>query len=562
MQELFNPTLKRNTLVAMTKEIQRTESDIFQTHVTIHIHRNHAFEPIQSIIMPFLHFSGIYANFVLSSYDDSLNFDILQTERENTIPTIHQQPTDKQAALEFLFIDTARYTQNSIEYIAQRVKTLRSMIGAPIIVLLTEKEDSPTQRQYIKSCKILCKDIAQCEVFGVLEIVHSYYPNINIFDNIKADITGTRLNNAALLALAQILGLSLIPSFILPRLKALALDLDNTLYHGILGEDGIDNIMLHEAYIALQEKILDFKKQGFLLALVSKNEESDVRELFAKRKDFKLSLEDFDCIKVNWKPKSENLKEIARGFNIGLDSILFIDDNIAEIENVKHTGVKSILATNPSDVIHILSLYPQLRSFNISNEDKVRSKDISANAIRKELENLSQTDYFRNLMLSLSFTLNDRDNVVRITELLNKTNQFIATFLRPTQQDVLNYMDSNNHAIMSIAMNDRLSDSGIIAVFIAQCENNSLHIVELCISCRALGRRLEDIMLFHTFRLLRQYFGLQDTHSFIHYVKGPRNTPFLNCIGITENDKDNGKKYLIDKNIDITGLRIQENGLQ
>ena len=146
MQELFNPTLKRNTLVAMTKEIQRTKSDIFQTHVTIHIHRNHAFEPIQSIIMPFLHFSGIYANFVLSSYDDSLNFDILQTERENTILTIHQQPTDKQAALEFLFIDTARYTQNSIEYIAQRVKTLRSMIGAPIIVLLTEKEDSPTQK--------------------------------------------------------------------------------------------------------------------------------------------------------------------------------------------------------------------------------------------------------------------------------------------------------------------------------------------------------------------------------------------------------------------------------
>lgn len=368
-------------------------------------------------------------------------------------------------------------------------------------------------------------------------------------------MSGTKLNNKALIYLAQILGLSLIPALLKPALKAIVLDLDNTLYKGVLGEDGIENLKITPAHKNLQEKIQDFKKQGFLLALASKNEENDAKKLFETRKDFILKWDDFDAKMINWESKGENIAKIAKKFNIGADAMLFIDDNIAELENVKYTGVKTLLADE--NILSKMKLYPNLLKFQNTQEDKIRAKDIAANALREELKTLSDEEYFKNLKICLKFNKNDTENITRISELLGKTNQFIANYTRLNLEEVANYMKKS--LIINISMSDKLSDSGIIAIFLFSLEQNKIFIDDLCISCRALGRKLEERMFFKAFEMAINFFNIsKNIPVTLYYKKGDRNTPFLNFLEkISSKIKEN--QALIDfKELNFQGLTIFE----
>lgn len=528
MIDIFSPNLKRSELLRYSKNLPHSPN------ITINIHRNHAFEPISSVIAPFLHLSGLCAKFNLSSYDDSLSF-------ENLTPS----------NLELLWLDLSRYKGNFIPYLQERLEYLRHLSQAPILVILMDMQVS---KQYH-----LTQTIANCEVLYVSQLLH--FNSMQILDEVKSSITGTRLSNMACLQLAQILGLSLIPSFILPSLKAIVLDLDNTLYSGILGEDGIKNLLLTQAHKDLQDKMLEYKHKGFLLALASKNDYEDVKAMFRQRDDFPLQLSDFDCIKADWNPKSDNLIAIAKYFNIGLDSMLFIDDNPAEIQNTKHLGTKSILASSPSEVLRILELFPQMRKMTFSKEDTLRANDILANTKRKELENLTQEEYFSNLAIKLEFSLNDKANLTRITELLNKTNQFIANYTRPTNEKVRFYLENRDNVIVSIAMRDKLSDSGNIAIFIGKKGDKKLELIDMVISCRALGRRLESIMIYQALKFMSERLGLDSKRVLIHYQKGERNMPFLQTLS---NLSGYDVKYLEShqcveiaiKEVDMKGLEI------
>lgn len=219
------------------------------------------------------------------------------------------------------------------------------------------------------------RKILNCEIFNVEKLIKEYFNQDDILDLDKEELSGTKLSNKALIFLAQILGLSLIPALIKPTLKALALDLDNTLYQGILGEDGINNLKLTPLHKTLQKKIKDFKKRGFLLALASKNEEKDAKKLFETRKDFILQWEDFDIKMVNWESKGENILKIAKKINISTDAMLFIDDNIAELENAKFTGIKTLLCDET--ILHKIKLFPNLLKLLNTQEDQIRAKDIT-----------------------------------------------------------------------------------------------------------------------------------------------------------------------------------------
>lgn len=341
-----------------------------------------------------------------------------------------------------------------------------------------------------------------------------------------------------------------------PALKAIILDLDNTLYEGILGEDGIDNLKLNSLHQALQEKIKTFKKQGFLLALASKNEENDAKKLFETRKDFILKWDDFDLKMINWENKSENILKIAKKFNIGVDAMLFIDDNIAELENVKHIGVKTLLADK--NILLKIKLYPNLLKFQNTQEDKIRAKDIAANALREELKKLSDEEYFKNLKICLKFNKNDAQNIIRISELLGKTNQFIANYTRLNLEEVKNYM--KNSLIINISMSDKLSDSGIIAIFLFSLKQEKIFIDDLCISCRALGRKLEERMFFKAFEMAINFFNIsKNTPVTLYYKKGDRNTPFLNFLEKISSEIKENQALINFKELNFQGLSIFEN---
>ncbi len=492
-----------------------------QNKINISIYRNHAFEPIESVITPFLHYAGFKANFTYSDYDESLSFN-------------SQISTDSN--LSIIFLDLARYKLNEKDFIVflqERARALQDTLKTPLLIMLlgSIQLDSKTISQALQPLTT-----SQIYTFSCDELFTHYLslshlnPAPNLLDESKESITGTRLSNAATLILAQILGLKLIPSLLLPNLKAIVLDLDNTLYNGILGEDGMENIKLTEAHKALHNAILEFKKQGYLLALASKNEESDAKKLFETRTDFPLKWSDFDVIEVHWDTKDKSLQNIAKAFNIGLDSMLFIDDNLAEIESTKHTQVKQIHALNTQSTLFTLFLFPQLTKLRVSTEDSLRSNDIKANAMRESLESLSDKEYFNNLKIELDFSINSQKNTQRIYELMNKTNQFIANYTRPTQTQVQEWLDSKNHCVIDIAMRDRLSDSGVIGIIVGEKQDEQIHIIDIVVSCRALGRRLESIMLFNAFALIAQ--SLQNTQKevLLHYQKGERNKPFLQTL--------------------------------
>lgn len=516
--DVFATTLKRSEILSDAKDLDFSHTQ----SITINIHRNHAFEPIQSVITPFLHYAGLKASFFYGDYDDSLSFTNLTQ-------------CSKQADIEIIFLDLYRYQlpkEKLMEFIKERCFALRSLSNAPILVLLLvadplaqeAKQDTLLQSQNIFILSLNALYATYCELTHTSKA---------FLDAIKENITGTKLSNPATLALAQILGLRYIPSLVLSNLKAIVLDLDNTLYQGILGEDGKENLLLTPAHKTLQESLLEYKKQGYLLAIASKNEEKDAKTMFESRPDFPLKWSDFDAIKVNWESKANNLIEIAQSFNIGIDSMLFIDDNIAEIESTKYTGVRQIHATTPQNTLFNFFLYPRLYKFRTNKEDAIRSIDIAANAARSSLEALSDEEYFSNLAIELEFRIDLKEDAQRVYELMNKTNQFIANYTRPSMAQVQEWLESKHHCIISIAMRDRLSDSGIIGIIIGErksTEEINLHAIDITISCRALGRRLESIMLFKAFKLIQDQLNPSQKEILIHYQEGERNAPFLKII--------------------------------
>ncbi|NUM33470.1 MAG: HAD-IIIC family phosphatase [Candidatus Brocadiae bacterium] len=494
---LFLQDYKRSDLLAL-----KCSKDHKQ--YKIQIHRNHSFEMIASVLAPFLDFAEIQASFIYSDYDDSLGY-------------AHKEESD----LELIWLDISRYKQiDLVSFLAERIVALRKKSQSPILLLHTGEMD-------LSGLMALVPDFY---LFSILETIACLKEKM--FDLEKADFTGTRLSHKACLLLAKRIGLSYIPSLLKPTLKAIVLDLDNTLYQGVLAEDGIENLLLTPEHRILQEYLKNFKNRGFLLCLSSKNEESDVLEMFSRRDDFPLKLSDFSISEINWLPKEQNILKISQKLNIGLDSMLFIDDNIAEIQSVEMAlGMKTILAKSPQEVVRILEYYPGLLKKTLSKEDQLRNSDIKANHIRQAMaKELSLVEYFQTLSIKLLFFVSSHDHLPRAVELLNKTNQFILNYRRYNPSQINRISMDSNFCIITISMSDSLSDSGIIAVVIAAVKNGRLFIDEIAISCRALGRKLESFMILNACKIAQKKLNT-DNLVYFPYQKGDRNKPCLEWLG-------------------------------
>lgn len=494
--------------------------------IKIAVNRNHSFEIMAGVLNAFLGFGGLKADFVYSDYDDSLNFQI------------------QDADLQLIWVDVERYKTADMEaFLSERAAVLRAQQTAPILIAYAGGDTLD-----------LNNVTTDCYAFSVSDAVA--FMGEDAYDLAKEQYSGTRLSSKACLELARVLGLIYIPAILKTPLKAVVVDMDNTLYSGILGEDGVENLVPNNA---LQQQLKDLKERGFFLCLASKNEETDARMLFETRSDFVLKWSDFTCVQINWNSKADNLLKIARTLNIGTDAILFIDDNPAEIENVAQTGVESVLAGD--DVCRVLKYYPGLLKLKASEEDALRSADIQANAERAKLaSSLTRAEYFKKLGIKLTYSINDETQTLRVAELFGKTNQFILTYARYKETKVQSFMRDDDKCLITIRMADNLSDSGVIAILAAHKEGKLLKLDELTVSCRALGRNLENIMLPYLFRVAQT--RLQTTNRIdIVYKKGERNTPALNWLAELvkhELDEEDGVvSYSIPDTLDLTGLEIE-----
>lgn len=293
--------------------------------------------------------------------------------------------------------------------------------------------------------------------------------------------------------------------------KCIVLDLDNTLWGGVVGDDGVAGIEIGEgsatgeAFKRFQVALKAQKDRGVLLAVCSKNEEANAKEPFVKRDEMVLRLDDISCFVANWDPKSHNIQRIAQMLNIGLDSLLFIDDNPAEREIVRQQLPEVAILDLPedsSDYCKALSSCNWLDAVNITKEDLRRTELYKENAERQQLSTTigDYESYLKSLEMVATIGAFDDLNLPRITQLINKTNQFNLTTKRYTETEIETIAKDPNAITFYVKVADKFGDNGLISVFIGIKQQDRLIIDTWLMSCRVLKRRVEDLLFLHVMK--------------------------------------------------------------
>lgn len=310
--------------------------------------------------------------------------------------------------------------------------------------------------------------------------------------------------------------------------KAFALDLDNTLWGGVIGDDGQEGIeignetSMSQAYSEFQKYIKVHKNLGVILSVCSKNDEENAI-LGLKHPDSILSPDDFISIKANWNPKDINISEIASDINILTDSIVFIDDNPAEREIVK--SQLSVLSPDIGTVENYIQTIDKAGYFEVtsfSDDDVKRNEMYKKNAERaaqqKQFENYD--DYLKSLEMVAVIDDFDPIYLQRIVQLTNKSNQFNLTTKRYTQTEMEEVFHSDDYIRLYGKLTDKFGDNGVVSVVIGKKEKSSLHIDLWLMSCRVLKRDMEFAMLGE---LVKECLKNNISEIFGYYYKTPKN---------------------------------------
>lgn len=286
--------------------------------------------------------------------------------------------------------------------------------------------------------------------------------------------------------------------------KLLALDLDNTLWGGVIGDDGIEGIkigseMPHgQAYYEFQKYCKDLQQIGVVLAINSKNDESNALEGI-NHPDGVLRKEDFVAIKSNWKSKDQNLREIADELSLGIDSFVFADDNPAEREIVsKQLPEVSVPAMDGAEnYIKVLDHSGYFEVTALTSEDFSKTNQYRARAKAKSAQTTFENydEYLNSLQMKAVITTFEPINVQRVAQLTNKSNQFNLTTLRCSEDDIRSMQNNPNYMCLCGRLIDKFADNGIVTVISGEIVDDVFHIRLWLMSCRVLQRGMEDIMM-------------------------------------------------------------------
>ena len=290
--------------------------------------------------------------------------------------------------------------------------------------------------------------------------------------------------------------------------KCLVMDMDNTLWGGVLGEEGTAGVRVGpgepeaEAYEDFQRAMKALAGRGVLLAICSKNNRADVEELFAARPEMPLALGDFAAAEINWEPKHENLARIAGALNIGIDSLLFVDDSAAECLLVQRTlpAVQTLhLGPDPAANRDAVLGLPWLERLAITAEDAAKRAQYAANARRagRKQQAADMAAYLAELGTELTVADARPENVQRVHQLFAKTNQFNVTTKRYGIADVQSFLEDDRWTLVIGSVQDTFGEMGIIGLYLVELERRAARIDSFILSCRALGRDVESAFMNH-----------------------------------------------------------------
>ncbi len=293
--------------------------------------------------------------------------------------------------------------------------------------------------------------------------------------------------------------ISLISFLSQPEKKAIFVDCDNTLWKGVLGEDGLEGIQCDRnakgvLFFQFQDFLLEKKNEGFILGLCSKNNEEEVKEAFTKL-NMPLKWDNFLIKKVNWLNKSENLQEAAKELNIGLDSFIFIDDNDFELQSIKSILPEVNIFKLVDDYNEFLLLTDNFafKRKRLTKEDLEKNEQYIAEQQRNSIKASVQSfdEYIKSLGIKMDITVNNTADFARLSQLTEKTNQFNFNKEPFSIIDLENFIAGKN-LIYGLRVSDKFGDYGLVGLILIEFFEDQPIVRNFLLSCRALGRQIED----------------------------------------------------------------------
>lgn len=535
MSNVLTYLSKQDTLLGSRptrEQITRSAVHTVKQTYKVRVDRTMPFEFIARLIPPFC---GLWQANVQVDYSDY----------DATLP---QLGGDQQADVYMIWLDWRIHLQSmameeAVQWLMGRIQQLQGLTEAAIwvnnwpeslelgdTVFGLRVSERGRIRRFNEYLSTSIDSVTGCELLDLAGI--AYEEKGNVYDRRNDEISSYPFSDSITIRIAQHIATQLLPATFMPRLKAIALDLDDTLYSGVIGEDGWDRVKLTEGHYELQKLLLRLKSSGMMLTICSRNEEQDVKALFEGREDFPLQWSDFAVVCANWQSKADNVQQLAQQLNIDSATFLFIDDNPVELLKMAEImpSVKLLRAVrNGMDTMTMLSHYPGLYQTRPDHEAAIRTADIQANQIRKSLQEEASEygTYMESLQMTVTIHINEMTHAGRLFDLSRKTNQFNLALRRMTEMEARAVMNQERYITLTIRLKDIVSDSGIIGALVCCLEGRKARLIETVFSCRALGRDIESVSFAC---LLEKLSSLGIEQLDIDVKDGPRNAPAIDWL--------------------------------
>jgi FkbH-like protein len=346
-----------------------------------------------------------------------------------------------------------------------------------------------------------------------LDIVFKIHGYNQIIDKRNWYLARCRLSEFGLDLLAEQIK-KIIFSIKNPASKVLILDCDNTLWGGVVGEEGTYGIKIGTdgeglMFQDFQRELIDLKNNGLILAISSKNNERDVMDVFKNNDQMKLQKKDISVFKINWKEKYTNIREIAKELNLALNSFVFWDDNPIEREKIKINLPEVRVIDVPNEIYNWIDLIKNDETFAkpiITSEDKKKTKQYqSAAKFNEDKKNKGNDNFLKNILLKPRIFKPNKSNITRFSQMTVKTNQFNFRTIRMTESEVKNTFNSNEEECFMCDAKDIYGDHGIIGLAsVKKITKDIFFLNNYLLSCRILGRKIENWFIESIFQKLRE----------------------------------------------------------
>ena len=487
--------------------------------LVVNIWRNSGVEAYLPVLEKYHNFFGFRIDFKISAYDNS--FDIRDRET---------------ADLDLIYVSLDEIKVEKIwELLEFRVADLISRGSKNISIAIQTPPEIAIPEDELNSFKTAFPGIR-----FLIVSKENMFGKGRFQDKRLETISANWLAFDAYAFFGRQIALNLILPFFVTRIKLIAVDLDNTLYEGVIAEDGVNGISQSSTQSELIKWLQGQKDKGILLGVVTRNVVEDVENLYQK---FPKWRELFDFVHASWEPKETHIQELLQLTRISAESIMFIDDSIFEIENVQKSfpSIQSVLFTDEESTISFMQTHPGLGFKGLPDVRKIdRAADLKSNAMRDSIFSvMSDREAFKMLEVKLNYEINNLNLIQRCGELSNKTNQFNFALNRYSDFELRSYMASTDKKVVLSNLQDKYADSGIVSLLCVNYSKPTEVVVdEFCISCRAIGRGLEDEIFFGSLSRALDRSSIKNIKSIkVPYQTGERNSPAI--------DWANNRKWVV-----------------